>query len=84
MPSCVRDECEAAIINIAAPAVSKRGFYGVNLDRSARDPQFQKSSIYCRFSSKAELIAEIFSRFSDQIFWFLDRTQTQKLLRAIV
>ncbi|WP_321327088.1 TetR/AcrR family transcriptional regulator [uncultured Parasphingorhabdus sp.] len=63
-----------AIMDIAAEAVRKRGYNGVSLDQIARDVGIQKSSIYYHFSSKSELIAAIFRRFSGQIYSFLEDT----------
>lgn len=63
-----------AIMDTAAQAVRRRGYNGVSLDQIARDVGIQKSSIYYHFSSKSELIAAIFRRFSGQIFSFLDHT----------
>lgn len=63
-----------AIMDTAAEAVRRRGYNGVSLDQIARDVGIQKSSIFYHFSSKSELIAVIFRRFSAQIFSFLDHT----------
>ncbi|NRD89258.1 TetR/AcrR family transcriptional regulator [Sphingopyxis sp. BSNA05] len=67
-----------AIMDIAAEAVRRRGYNGVSLDQIARDVGIQKSSIYYHFSSKSELIAAIFRRFSGQIFSFLEETGQQR------
>tara|TARA_R110001606_G_scaffold148254_2_gene288329 strand:+ start:2767 stop:3354 length:588 start_codon:yes stop_codon:yes gene_type:complete len=63
-----------AIMDTAAQAVRKKGYNGVSLDQIARDVGIKKSSIYYHFSSKSELVAAIFRRFSEEIFAFLDRT----------
>mgnify|MGYP003628128408 CR=1 FL=1 len=63
-----------AIMDTAEQALRKSGQNGFSLDQIARDVGIKKSSIYYHFSSKSELIAAIFRRFSDEIFSFLKHT----------
>ena len=67
---------KTAIMNAAEHAVRRRGYNGFSLDQIAGNVGIQKSSIYYHFSSKAELIAALFERFSRQIFAFLDHVAT--------
>ena len=63
---------KTAIMNAAEYAVRRRGYNGFSLDQIAGNVGIQKSSIYYHFSSKSELIAALFARFSQQIFAFMD------------
>lgn len=75
-----RMSTKLAIMDTAEHAVRKRGYNGFGLDQIARDVGIRKSSIYYHFSSKSELIAAIFRRFSDRIISFLDHTTSTEIL----
>ncbi|MGB5484677.1 TetR/AcrR family transcriptional regulator [Parasphingorhabdus sp.] len=73
MTSVTTTTTKKAIMNAAEIAVRKRGYNGFSLDQIARDVGIKKPSIYYHFSSKSELIAAIFRRFSKRIFSFLEQ-----------
>ncbi len=75
-----RMSTKLAIMDTAEHAVRKRGYNGFSLDQIARDVGIRKSSIYYHFSSKSDLIAAIFRRFSDRIISFLDHTASTEIL----
>ncbi len=58
----------------AENALRLSGYHGFSIDQIARDVGIQKSSFYHHFPSKSALIVEVFGRFSEQIFGFLDHT----------
>lgn len=61
-------------MDVAANAIRSNGYNGFSLDQIARDVGIQKPSLFHHFSSKSELVAAIFRRYSEEIFAFLDQT----------
>ncbi|MEP2988871.1 MAG: TetR/AcrR family transcriptional regulator [Parasphingorhabdus sp.] len=62
------------IMDVTEQAIRKKGCNGFSIDEIARDVGIKKSSLYHHFSSKSELVAEIFKHFSNRVFTFLDQT----------
>ena len=68
-----------AIMNATESAVRRKGPNGFSLDEIAGEVGIKKSSIYYYFSSRSELIAAIFRRFSDRIFSVLDNVASKAM-----
>ncbi len=61
-------------MDAAEQAIRKKGSNGFSIDEIAGSVGIKKSSLYYHFSSKSELVNEIFENYSKKIFSFLDQT----------